>query len=180
MRFYDFLRATVVLSAGSATVLALVTLASVNDNGETGVGILAAGWWLLAAAFGGWAGTRAGVSDQIGALLASARTQSSLPEMRASRTLISRLWPMLASTLVAGGLAFLVPQVPAVASGFAIIWALAWRHQASAVRAIEDRDGARFYVARTSPLQRIRLVRTPGFRATMMEPGVHAARQGAQ
>jgi hypothetical protein len=34
------------------------------------------------------------------------------------------------------------------------------------VQAIEDRDGARFYVDRTSPLSAIRLVRTPGFRAT--------------
>ena len=49
-------------------------------------------------------------------------------------------------TVGAGALAFAVPQVPAVATGFAIIWALAWRRQASAVTAIEERDGARFYV----------------------------------
>ncbi len=29
--------------------------------------------------------------------------------------------------------------------------------------AIEERDGARFYVDRTSPFHPIRLVRTPGF-----------------
>ena len=29
--------------------------------------------------------------------------------------------------------------------------------------AIEERDGARFYVDRTSPLSAIRLIRTPGF-----------------
>ena len=39
-----------------------------------------------------------------------------------------------------------VPPVAAVASGFAIIWALAWRRQDAAVTAIEDRDGFRFYV----------------------------------
>ena len=55
------------------------------------------------------------------------------------------------------------PQVAAVASGFCIIWALAWRRQASAVAAIEERDAVRFYIDRTSPLQPIRLVRTPGF-----------------
>jgi hypothetical protein len=64
---------------------------------------------------------------------------------------------------------FLVPQVPAVATGFAIIWSLAWRRQASAVRAIEQRDGARFYVDKTSPLNPIRLVRTPGFRSNLFE-----------
>jgi len=34
----------------------------------------------------------------------------------------------------------------AIATGFAIIWALAWRRQESAVAAIEGRDGVRFYV----------------------------------
>jgi hypothetical protein len=82
---------------------------------------------------------------------------------------LNRLWPLLVSTVGAGALAFLAPQVPAVATGFAIIWALAWRRQSSAVTAIEERDGARFYVERTSPLQRIRLVRTPGFRSNLFE-----------
>ncbi len=89
---------------------------------------------------------------QIGSLLASARTQASLPEVNPARTVLNRLWPLLFMTVGAGALAFLVPQVPAVATGFAIIWALAWRRQASAVTAIEERDGARFYVERTSPL----------------------------
>jgi hypothetical protein len=31
------------------------------------------------------------------------------------------------------------------------------------VQAVEERDAARFYVDRTSPLQPIRLIRTPGF-----------------
>ena len=47
-----------------------------------------------------------------------------------------------------------MPQVAAVAAGFAIIWALAWRRQEAAVAAIEDRDGFRFYVDRTPPLRR--------------------------
>jgi hypothetical protein len=59
--------------------------------------------------------------------------------------------------------------VPAIATGFAIIWALAWRRQASAVTAIEERDGARFYVEQTSPLDPIKLVRTPGFRSNLFE-----------
>jgi hypothetical protein len=53
--------------------------------------------------------------------------------------------------------------VAAVAAGFPIIWALTLRRQESAVAAIEQRDGARFYVDKTSPLHPIRLVRTPGF-----------------
>jgi hypothetical protein len=53
--------------------------------------------------------------------------------------------------------------VAAVAAGFAIIWALAWRRQESAVAAIEERDAVRFYVDKTSPHRPMQLVRTPGF-----------------
>ena len=64
---------------------------------------------------------------------------------------------------MAGVIGFFLPQVAAVAAGFAIIWALAWRRQESAVAAIEERDAVRFYVDKTSPLSPIQLVRTPGF-----------------
>ena len=63
----------------------------------------------------------------------------------------------------------MLPQVPAIATGFAIIWALAWRRQDAAVAAIEERDGARFYVLRTSPLRPMALERTPGFKALRPE-----------
>ena len=75
-------------------------------------------------------------------------------------TACGRCW---SAPSVAGALAFLAPQIPAVAAGFAIIWALAWRRQESAVAAIEERDGVRFYIERTSPVSPIKLVRTPGF-----------------
>ena len=55
-----------------------------------------------------------------------------------------------------------IREVAAVAAGFAIIWALAWRRQDAAVAAIEDRDGFRFYLDKTPPLSPIRLVRTRG------------------
>jgi hypothetical protein len=97
---------------------------------------------------------------------------------RAARTVLNRLWPLLLSTLGAGVVGFALPQVPAIATGFAIIWALGWRRQASAVTAIEERDGARFYVEHTSPLQPIKLVRTPGFRTNLLElNGASASRQ---
>jgi hypothetical protein len=88
----------------------------------------------------------------------------SLPEMRPAVTLVNRLWPLLISTIGAAVLGVFVPQVSAVAAGFAIIWALAWRRQEAAVAAIEERDGFRFYVDRTPPLAPIRLIRTPGLK----------------
>jgi hypothetical protein len=169
MRFVEFLRTTVLVSAAAATVLAIVTVAGANGTGNGAVVLVGAGWWVVAAGIGSWVGRRDSTSHQIGSLLAGARTQTTLPEVTPSRTVLNRLWPLLVCTIGAGALAFVIPQVPAVAAGFAIIWALAWRRQSSAVRAIEDRDGVRFFVDRTSPLRPIRLVRTPGFRSNLME-----------
>jgi hypothetical protein len=169
VRFADFLRTTVLLSAASASALAAVTVAAAAGTGDSLIVPLGAGWWVIAALIGIWNGRRADTSPPIAALLASARMQPSLPELSPGRTLLNRLWPLLCSTIGAGALAFVLPQVPAVATGFAIIWSLAWRRQASAVTAIEERDGVRFYIERISPLKPIRLVRTPGFRSNLFE-----------
>ena len=165
MRFTDFLKATVLTSAGAATALAAVTVAGATGGDQPTVVLVALGWWALAGLYGTLLGRGSEITPPIGRLLADARTDRSLPEVRPGRVLLNRLWPLLLSTVAAGGLAFLAPQVPAVAAGFAIIWALAWRRQESAVSAIEERDGVRFYIERTSPVSRIKLVRTPGFRA---------------
>src|SRR6202020_678033 len=169
MRFSDFLRTTVLISAAAASALALITLLVAAGSGGGLVLPIAIGWWVIAGLIGMWYGRRAQTSSPIATLLASARMQASLPELDPARTVLNRLWPLLASTLGAGALGFALPQVPAIACGFAIIWALGWRRQASAVTAIEDRDGARFYVERTSPLKRNKLVRTPGFRTNLLE-----------
>ena len=110
-------------------------------------------------------GRRAAASPPIARLLSGAKTVTALPPQRPGRVLIARLWPLLLSTVVAGGLSLLWPQIPAVATGFAVIWALAWRQQHAAIVAIERRDGARFYVEETSPLRPITLTRTPGYKA---------------
>jgi hypothetical protein len=162
VRFVDFLRATVMLSAGSATLLATLTVVQVASTGESGLMEIAVGWWLIAVLIGGWLGRRNAASPPIARLLADARLQMSLPEMRPGLTLLNRLWPLLFSTLGAAILGVFLPQVAAVAAGFAIIWALAWRRQDAAVAAIEERDGFRFYIDKTPPLSPIRLVRTRG------------------
>jgi hypothetical protein len=169
VRFTDLLRTTVLLSAGAASALAAVTVASGQGAFKNLLLPVAIGWWLIAALIGGWIGRHSGTSSPIATLLASARTRPTLPELNPARTLVNRLWPLLLSTLGAGACAIFAPQIPAVATGFAIIWALAWRRQSSAVTAIEERDGVRFYVEPTSPLTPIRLVRTPGFRSNLSE-----------
>ena len=166
MRFVDFLKATVLLSAGSATLLAALTVARVSSEADPATLMeVAVGWWLVAALAGAWLGRRNAASPPIARLLADARMQMTLPELRPGLTLLNRLWPLLISTLGAAAAGIFIPQVSAVAAGFAIIWALAWRRQEAAVTAIEERDGARFYIDKTPPFSPIRLIRTPGLMA---------------
>ncbi len=175
MRFVDFLKTTVLLSAGAATALAAVTVLAATDASETRLALLSAGWWVLAAVIGTLLGRRAETSPPIARLLAAARSTTTLPEQRPGPILVNRLWPLLLFTVLAGALAFLAPQIPGIGAGFAIVWALAWRRQHSAVAAIEERDGVRFYVLRTSPVRPIALERTPGFKALRPERSGGAA-----
>ena len=171
MRFGDFLKATVLLSAGCATLLGALTVVGLSREFERVLFYVSAAWWLVATLIGVQLGRRAEASPPIARLLATARTETTLPELRPGTTLLNRLWPLLLSTLGAGLLAFVVPQVASIAAGFAIIWALAWRRQERAVLAIEERDGVRFYVDRTSPFQPIKLIRTPGFGGSFLSHG---------
>ena len=180
MRFAEFLRTTVLTSAAAASLLAAVTLAGAVGGEHPLVVPIAAGWWVVAGLAGLWLGRRAETSSPIATLLASARSQPSLPELNPARVTLNRLWPLLLSTFGAGVVGIILPQVPAIAAGFAVIWALAWRRQSRAVTAIEERDGARFYVERTSPLRPIQLVRTPGFRTNLMELNGSASSRSAR
>jgi hypothetical protein len=153
----------VLLSAASATLLAALTVIALSREANEQTTYLSAIWWLGAALIGLFINRGTHASPAITRVLASARSQTLLPELQPGRTLLNRLWPLLLATLGAGALSIVAPQIPAIATGFAIIWSLAWRRQEAAVAAIEERDGVRFYVDRTSPLAAIRLVRTPGF-----------------
>lgn len=164
MRFVDLLKATVMLSAGAATMLAVVTVLAATSETDDTLVIGAAGWWVVASVIGVVVGRRAQATPPIARLLADSKAATMMPEHQPGAVLVNRLWPLLVSTIAAGAIGFLIPQVAAVATGFAIIWALAWRRQDAAVVAIEERDGVTFYIERTSPVRPMRLVRTPGFR----------------
>ena len=151
------------LSAASATLLAALTVVSLAKAVNEQTVYLCVIWWLGSTLIGMAIGRGTSASPAISRLLAGARSQTLLPELHPSRTLANRLWPLLFVTVAAGALSVAAPQISAIATGFAIIWSLAWRRQEAAVAAIEERDGVRFYVDRTSPLAAIRLVRTPGF-----------------
>jgi hypothetical protein len=164
MRFVDFLKATVLLSAGSASTLAVITVLGATREGDDSIVLFCTGWWLGAAVIGAFLGRRKSASPAIARLLADAKNATMMPEIHPGAVLLNRLWPLILVMVVAGALALIAPQIAGIATGFAIIWALSWRHQDKAVVAIEERDGVTFFVERTSPFRPMRLERTPGFR----------------
>ncbi len=168
MRFVDFLRAAVLLCGASATVLATMTVLAASAQDDSLLAGFVIGWWIAASMIGMWLGRRAETNSPIARLLAAAKSTTSLPEQRPGSLLLNRMWPLLVSTVLALGLGLVAPQIPAIACGFAIIGALAWRRQEAAVTAIEERDGVAFYVEPTSPLKPIKLIRAPGFRRDMV------------
>lgn len=162
MPFSDLLRLTVLLVAGTAT--ALGTLAVLIAQRDLSTLTLAVGgaWWLVAIVLGLWLGSSARAGQAISPALAAARTTTSLPVETPAQIALQRLWPIGAFALVCGVAGVIWPQVAAIGAGYAILIALMWRRREDAVRAIEDRDGVRFYVEPGSALEPIRLVRTPG------------------
>jgi hypothetical protein len=164
MLFRDFLRVAVLLFGAAGSALAVVAIAAAAEEDTVVPIAVAVGWWAVATVAGLWLGRRNAPTAQIGRLLASARSTSTLPEIEPGTIVFNRLWPLALATIASGGIAWLVPQVPAIAAGYAIAVALTWRKQAAAVQAIEERDGVQFYFERSSPFGAPRLVRTPGLR----------------
>jgi MYXO-CTERM domain-containing protein len=170
VRFLDFLRTAVLLFGAAATACAIVAIAGARANNDDTVLYLAVGWWGIAALLGLWLGRRREATEGIARLLADARTTPLLPELEPGTVLFNRLWAFGLMTVIAGALAFVFPQVPAIWTGFTLMVGLVWRKQPSAVQAIEERDGVRFYVERVSPFKPTRLVRTPGWRKNEPAP----------
>jgi len=170
VRFGDFLRTSVLLFGAAATACAIVAVAGARAKDDNTVLYLAVGWWVAAAVLGLWFGRRREAMEGIARLLSDARTTPLLPELEPGTVLFNRLWSFGIVTVIAGALAFLVPQIPAIWTGFTLLVGLAWRKQPAAVLAIEERDGVRFYIERVSPFKPTRLLRTPGFRKNEPAP----------
>jgi uncharacterized membrane protein YfcA len=167
VKFTDLLRAGVLLSAASATVLAVGAVVFGSIDGDQDVVLLCTIWWLIAATGASMIGQSRGgrTSRAVGKLLADARPQRMQEEPRVGRTVANRLWPLgllTFATLICTTL--FGAQVAGLGAGFPIVWALLWRGQESAVKAVEERDGVAFHVEPTGPLKPITLTRGPGLR----------------
>jgi hypothetical protein len=165
MPYTDLLRATVFLTGAEATVLGAISAISVGgEPGGTTV-IVALAWWAIALVLGFWLGRPDRAREDMREPLAQARMATSLPSQSPARIAIQRLWPILLTAILAGGLGLFFPGVAIIGTGYALIVSLAWHTREAAVQAIEERDGVRFFVVPNSALKPIHLVRTPGLRS---------------
>lgn len=164
MQYTDLLRGTVLLVAFEGTALAAISAIAINAAGEDLLAAMAVGWWLVAIVVGIWLGRPSRTAKDLAGPLAAARTTIALPSTSPVRIALARLWPIALFALITGALGPLLPQVPAIATGFAFGVAAAWRSREAAVTAVEERDGVCFYVESGSAFDPIKLVRTPGLR----------------
>ena len=164
MRFRDFLRVSVLIYAGAATVVAVVSVVGATRADTNTLVYVAAVWWCIASLVGFWLGRRPTTTPGIATLLLDARSTNSLPELEPGTVLFNRLWPLIVLGIVSAVVGFFVPQVPAIATGYCLLVALLWRNQSRAVEAIEGRDGVEFWLDRSSPLGKPELLRLPGLR----------------
>jgi hypothetical protein len=162
MPFTDLLRGTTLLSGAVATALGAISVVVADTGADATALTVAFTWWVVAALLGAYLGRPARAAAAISRLLAGARTATSLPQETPARIAFSRLWPIGAFALIAGGAGLAWPQVAAIGAGFAILAALTGRGREAAVTAIEDRDGVRFYVEPSPAFAPVRLIRTPG------------------
>jgi hypothetical protein len=162
--YTDLLRVTVFLAGAEATALGAITALAVSRQEDSTALVVAAAWWLVAAAIGFYLGRPSRAADGVRDALAAARTATSLPSEPPARIALGRLWPIGVTAVAAGVLGVFFPGVAAIAAGYALLVSLAWHSREAAVMAIEQRDGTKFYVVPNSALRPIQLVRAPGLR----------------
>ena len=162
MTFADLIRVTVLLTGAEATALGMIAVVSAQRHDDSLTLIVGGAWWLVAVMIGFWTGRSSRAAEGVSPALAKARMATTLPVETPARLTIQRLWPIALTAVVAGGLGVVFPGVAAIGAGFALLMALAWRGREAAVEAIEQRDGARFYVLPGSALRPIELMRSPG------------------
>ena len=120
MRFSDFLKATVFVSAAAPrALLAAVTVAAASHDGDPTVVFVGAGWWVLAALYRRVPRPPPETNQQIARCSPARAGRRRCPRSTPGRTLLNRLWPLLVSDDRGGRLAFVFPQASVIACGFA-------------------------------------------------------------
>ncbi len=168
MPYTELLRFTVVVTGAEATALGAISAISVGGEPSGTTVIVALAWWAISLILGFWLGRPDRAREDMRAPLARAKTATSLPSESPARIAIERLWPIALTAILAGGVGLFFPGVAIIGTGYALIVSLSWHTRESAVQAIEERDGVRFYVVPSSAFKPIELVRTPGLRSNRL------------
>jgi hypothetical protein len=163
--YTELLRFTVFVTGAEATVLGAISAIAVGGDPSPTTAIVALAWWAIALILGFWLGRPERAREDMRDPLAKAKMATSLPSESPARIAVQRLWPIAITAVVAGGLGLFFPGVAIIGTGYALIVSLSWHTRESAVQAIEERDGVRFFVVPTSAFSPVKLVRTPGLRS---------------
>lgn len=161
MRFSEYLRTTVLLVGTTGLALLLIATAAILRDGSMLMLMFTGGWTIVSVLTGLWIGRGGGAMESIRTLLSRSRPEPVFPKIEPGAVLLGRLWPILLIALASVVGSLWLPSLPIVAGGYGIIWSLAWRKQALAVEAIEERDAVHFWIVRTAVFRQIKLVRVP-------------------
>lgn len=161
MRYCDYLHSSVLMIGSSAVALILISAGSLARDGGMTLIVLSIAWLAICVVVGLWQGSSESAQDSVRDLLSRSRPEPIFPKIEPPAVLLSRLWPVLAITIVAAFSAYWFPQFAVAAAGYGLLWALAWRRQSDAVLAIEERDTVHFWIVRSSPFAPPKLVRVP-------------------
>lgn len=161
MRYCDYLHSCVLMIGSAALALLLVSAGTLAWYGSAMMIVLSGAWVVICVGCGLWLGRGASVQESVRQLISKSRPEPIFPKIEPSAVLLSRLWPVLAITLVAALSSYWFPQLAVAAGGYGLLWALAWRKQSDAVLAIEERDLVHFWIVRSSPMHPPKLVRVP-------------------
>lgn len=161
MRYTDYLRSSVMLIGSAAFALIVISAGAIARDGGLFLTVFGAAWLIIATIIGIWLGHSDQVMESIRTILSASRPEPIFPKVEPAALLLSRLWPVLSVSLVAAVVSVWFPQLAVAAAGYGLLWAVAWRRQASAVEAIEERDAVHFWIVRNSPLKPPKLVRVP-------------------
>lgn len=145
----------------AALALILVGAGSLAWYGSALMVVLSIAWVVICVACGLWLGRGSAIQESVASLLSKSRPEPIFPKIEPPAVLLSRLWPVLAITLLAAISSYWFPQLATAAAGYGLLWSLAWRKQSDAVLAIEERDLVHFWIVRSSPLAPPKLVRVP-------------------
>jgi hypothetical protein len=159
MRYSEYLRTSVLLLGTSSFALLVVAVGQIAREPSVLLLILGSVWIVIACLIGIWLGRGNQVMASIGTLLSRSRPEPIFPKIEPAAVLFTRLWPVLAIVLISAAAAVWLPQLAIAAAGYGLLWSIAWRKQALAVEAIEERDAVHFWIVRTAAFKHPKLVR---------------------